>query len=272
MKYRLFLSDIDGTLRPGLLPQVPLPNVKAIQAIQCHGVKFAIATGRARSGIPEDMLNGLQPDYWICAAGAQVLDRDGSTIAVSRMELAQVEALAAFCAAEQYPLLFTFSDGSYAYAGYARFLQEEQELGISFHIKNGEDRTRHLTELPTSASAQLPQEAARRFQKQYGALGLRFVYYGGGECGCDILRPGQDKALGLDILAEYAGLHTEECVCVGDGINDVGILQAAGLSFCVEGGEPDALAAADRICPPAESYGVAAVCRIVWPEMFRRRP
>jgi len=266
MKYRLFLSDIDGTLRPGLLPQVPLPNVKAIQAIQRHGVKFAIATGRARSGIPEDMLNGLQPDYWLCAAGAQVLDRDGGDIAVSRMELEQVEALAAFCAEEQHPLIFAFSDGSYAYAGYAKFLQWEQELGIPSHIKNGEDRTRHLTELPISASAQLPREAAARFQEQYGALGLRFVYYGDG--GCDILRPGQDKALGLAILAEFAGLHMEECVSVGDGNNDVGILQAAGLSFCVEGGEPDALAAADRTCPSAADCGVAAVCRLMWPKAF----
>ena len=59
-----------------------------------------------------------------------------------------------------------------------------------------------------------------------------------------------------------------ECVCVGDGNNDVGILRAAGLGFCVEGGAPDALAAADRICPPSNACGVAAICRELWPEAF----
>ena len=264
MKYRLLLSDIDGTLRPGLLPQIPTANVKAIRAIQRYGVKFAIATGRARSSIPEEMLNGLEPDYWICAAGAQVLERDGSALACGHMEPEQVEALTAFCTEEDYELIFAFSDGSYAYVGYEKVLRRERELGFPFHIKNGTDRSRHLTELPISAAAQLPKEATERFQKEYGSLGLQFVYYMNG--GCDILRPGQDKSLGLIRLAEHIGLNIDECVSVGDGNNDVGILRTAGLSFCVEGGEPDALAAADRVCPSAENCGVAAVCRMIWPE------
>ena len=264
MNYHLLLSDIDGTLRPGLLPQIPLPNVEAIQAIQRHGVKFAIATGRARSAIPEDMLNGLEPDFWICAAGAQVLDREGNTIAESRMEPAQIEALVSFCEKEQFPLVFSFPDGSYAYTGYRKFVQWARAMGLPISIKNGEDRTRHLAEFPFSASAQMPPEAAERFQTQYGSLGLQFTYYGDG--GCDILRPGQDKAHGFAILLEHTGLRPEECVSVGDGNNDVKLLRAAGLGFCVKGGAPDALAAADRICPPSEDCGVAAVCRMIWPE------
>lgn len=266
MKYRLLLSDIDGTLLPELLPKIPRPNVEAIQTIQRYGVKFAISTGRARSGISEDMLNGLQPDYWICGAGAQVLAQNGTVIASSRMGREQVEALTEFCAREGYPLIFAFSDGAYMYAGYDEFFRIAREAGIAPWLKNGEDRTRHLAELPFSAASQLPPEAADRFQAQHGALGLRFVYYGSE--GCDILRPGQDKALGLAILAEHAGFRIAECISVGDGDNDVGILQAAGLSFCVEGGSPGALAAADRTCPSAAEFGVAAVCRMMWPEAF----
>jgi len=266
MNYRLLFSDIDGTLLPGKLSCVPLPNVEAIQAVQRYGVKFAIATGRARSGIPEEMLNGLEPDYWICAAGAQVLDCNGDAISISQMDFEQVEALTVFCTMEKHPLLFAFSDGIYAYVGFEEFLQLEREFGYSFHIKNGEGRNRHLMELPVSADTQLPREAVQRFQEQYGELGLRFVYHGNG--GYDVLRPGQDKARGLAVLMEYTRLCAEECVSVGDGNNDVGILRTAGLSFCVEGGELDALAAADRVCPPSEDCGVAEVCRMVWPEAF----
>lgn len=266
MQYRLLLSDIDGTLRPGRLPQIPTPNVEAVRALQRYGVKFAIATGRARSGVPEDMLNGLEPDYWICAAGAQVLDRGGRTIADSRMEPEQMEALTAFCREEQCPLMFAFSDGAYAYSGYETLYRWTQERGLPISIRNGEDAVRHLTEMPFSASSYLPQDAVERFQTRYSGLALRFAYYGSG--GCDILRPGQDKAQGLAMLLEHTGLRAEECVGVGDGNNDVELLRAAGLGFCVEGGARAALEAADRICPPAGECGVATVCRMVWPEAF----
>ena len=265
MKYRLLFSDIDGTLRPGLLPQVPLPNVEAIQAVQRHGVRFAIATGRPRSGIPAGTLNGLQPDYWICAAGAQVLDREENMIASSRMEPEQMDALISFCAERGHPLTFAFSDGIYAYTGYDYLQRWAAERNVPLYFKNGESMTQHQVEMPFSASAHIPPEEAELFQARYGHLGLRFIYYFG-SISCDILRPGQDKAQGLALLMEHTGMRAEECVSVGDGNNDVGILKAAGLGFCVEGGEPDALAAADRICPPAEEFGVAAVCRMVWPE------
>lgn len=262
MKYRLLLSDIDGTLRPNTSFCIPSPNVEAIQTIQRQGVKFSIATGRGRAGIHDKLLNGLVPDYWICAAGALVLDRDGSVIASNRMGERELEALVSFCNREGYPLLFHFSDGPYAYVGYETFRQNVLAQGQIPTAKNGEAQNHHLAELPLSASALLPKDAEARFQAEHGELGLRFSYYD--EIGCDILRPGQDKAIGLSLLLKHTDLRAEECVSVGDGDNDVGILRAAGLSFCVEGGTPDALAAADRICPPAADCGVAAVCLSVW--------
>lgn len=262
MKYRLLLSDIDGTLRPNTSPCIPRVNVEAIQMIQRQGIKFSIATGRGRAGIHDQLLNGLEPDYWICAAGALVLDRDENVIASSHMSERELEALVSFCDREGYPLLFHFSDGTYVYVGYETFSQYVLTQGQISMAKNGETQNHHLAELPLSASALLPKNAETRFQAEHGELSLRFSYYN--DTGCDILRPGQDKATGLSLLLRRTGLRAEECVCVGDGDNDIGILQAAGLSFCVEGGTPNALKAADQICPSAADCGVAAVCQSVW--------
>lgn len=263
MKYRLLFSDIDGTLRPNNLTHIPRANVEAIQAIQRHGVKFVIATGRGRAVIPEPMLNGLEPDYWVCAAGAQVLDQRGNVISSSRMRREELDALTAFCTENGYPLLLHFSDGPYACIGYDQIRQTAPALGL---VRDGTERMRHLSEMPFSAAVLMPKEAEPRFQAKYGGLGLRFPYYSG--TACDVLRPGQDKALGFQLLLEHLGAETAACVSVGDGNNDIGILEAAGLSFCVEDGAPDALAAADRVCPPSGDCGVAAVCRMVWPEAF----
>lgn len=266
MKYKLLLSDIDGTLRPNGEAVIPRGNAEAVAAVQRLGVRFAVATGRGRAGIPDALLSGIEPDYWICAAGAQVLDREGNAIASSRMDLETMEALTAFCEAGGYALLFHFSDGPYAYTGYDAIRRSALARGQIPMARNGEDRRRHLAELPFSAAAVMPREAAARFQADHSRLGLRFPYYSSG--GCDILRPGQDKSLGLRMLLEHTGLSREECVSVGDGNNDVDILRLAGLSYCVAGGEPDALEAADRTAPAAETCAVAAVCREIWPEAF----
>ena len=97
MSAKLLVLDIDGTLRPRGEPRVPKENADALRAVQKAGVKIAIATGRCRAEVPAHMLRGIRPDYWICAAGAQVLDRAGSELYTSRMTPEEMYALVDFC-------------------------------------------------------------------------------------------------------------------------------------------------------------------------------
>ena len=97
---------------------------------------------------------------------------------------------------------------------------------------------------------------------------MRFLFsYPGGD-GCDILQQGIDKGTGLRELARLAGLDPAECVAVGDGDNDVAMLQAAGLGIAMGNGSAAAKAAADRTGPDAEPHGIAELCRTLWPEAF----
>lgn len=267
MPYRLLTLDIDGTLRPGKERVVPRENVEAVRAVQRAGVKVAIATGRCRMGIPDKMLGRIRPDYWICAAGAQVLDAAGAPLSTLTMTSEQMYALVDFFEDYDYMLGFNFEDGPYVYVNYD--LQREQEVrtGGVVYAKDGEDQDRHLESMPFSAFGRLPQEAVEDFQKKYGYLGLSFLFYGNGE-GCDILTPGQDKALGLKAVCAAADIDPSQVVSVGDGSNDCQILTRAGLGVCMEGGSEAALRAADRTCPPAAECGVAQLCRELWPEAF----
>lgn len=111
MQYRLLTLDIDGTLRPGGESVVPRENVEAVCAVQKAGVKVAIATGRCRMGIPPKMLGRIRPDYWICAAGAQVLDKAGTVLSTRTMTNEQMYALVDFFEDYEYMLGFNFDDG-----------------------------------------------------------------------------------------------------------------------------------------------------------------
>lgn len=267
MQYRLLTLDIDGTLRPSGERVVPQQNVEAVRAVQRAGVKVAIATGRCRMGIPDKMLGRIRPDYWICAAGAQVLDAAGTALSTRTMTNEQMYALVDFFEDYEYMLGFSFDDGPYVYVNYDLQRKREALMGGVVYARDGEDQDRHLESMPFSAFGRLPHAAVEDFQKKYGYLGLRFLFYGSDD-GCDILTPDQDKALGLETVCAASGIDPSQAVSVGDGSNDCGILKRAGLGVCVEDGEKEAMQAADRTCPPAAQYGVAQLCRELWPEAF----
>lgn len=270
MQYRLLALDIDGTLRPGKEPRVPRENVQAVQAVQKAGVKVAIATGRGRGNVTPRLLRGIRPDYWICAAGAQVTDAAGREIASHRMRSEEMYVLVDFFEDHELQLGFDFEEANYIYVGYEEMRRRRagvSDLDEGLRVHDGEDQDRHLQSMPFKAFGWITPALLAEFQKKYGYLNLNFFYYSS-DGYCDITSPGQDKAVGLAALCAAAGVPVEAAVAVGDSANDCGMLQRAGLGVCVEDGTPQARQAADRLCPPAAEFGVAALCRELWPEAF----
>lgn len=275
MQYQLLLLDIDGTLRPQGQNRIPAANAAAVAAVQRAGVRVAVATGRGRASVTDTLMNGLQPDYWLCAAGAQMVDAAGHALHEVTMTAAEVEAVTALCAEHGWPVRFTFADGAYAYVGYEVFAAQEARLDHGIGLKDGSTRDRHLVSLPYGAYGPIPRAAAAEFAARWPGLALQFFYEGGTAfhaaqepVNCDILPAGVDKAVGLQALLTATGLTAAQCAAVGDSDNDVPLLRMAGRSFCVAGGSTAAQAAADEICPAAAADGVAAVCRQLWPEAF----
>lgn len=262
----MLILDIDGTLRPTGELRIPKENAEAVCAVQKLGVKIVIATGRCRAEVPKGMLRSIRPDYWICAAGAEVLDGKGAELYSQRLSQEEMYALVDYCEDHEYPLGFSYSDGAYVYVEYAKMRRHELDAGLVTSLRDGEDQDRHLQDMPFSAFARLSCPAVACFQEKYGYLGLRFLHYS--DEGCDIVRPNQDKAVGLQELLAATGFSAQDCVAVGDGSNDVGLLRMVGESFCMQGGNELALAAAGRQCPTASACGVVSVCREVWPEAF----
>ena len=73
----------------------------------------------------------------------------------------------------------------------------------------------------------------------------------------------------MQALLDHLGLAAADCVAVGDGPNDAGMLALAGRSYCMADGMKTAKAAAKALAPAAAPDGIAQLCRSLWPEIFR---
>jgi Cof subfamily protein (haloacid dehalogenase superfamily) len=80
----------------------------------------------------------------------------------------------------------------------------------------------------------------------------------------EILPGDTSKGVALPVLAEAVRVPLEGIVAVGDNLNDLTLLETAGLGVAVEGSPPELLAVADWVCPPPEREGVREVIERVF--------
>ena len=80
-----------------------------------------------------------------------------------------------------------------------------------------------------------------------------------GDSAGEVSVKGVHKALGLALVVEHLGLTRDDVVAVGDGPNDVEMLEYAGVGVAVEGADAALLAVADRTTPGPAEAGVATL-------------
>ncbi len=265
MQYKILASDYDNTLVP-FGEKRPRPAVEAaVRRMQDAGVKFVLATGRAWPAVKAPgQLGRIRFDCAITCNGAFVVDKSGACVYERPLTGEEMYALVDFCDDYDYLLQFNFRDGYYAYCGYERLhglYTRMSSPGLA--CLDGEDRDRHLLDMPHAAFMVCPEGAVSAFEAKYGHLKLHFMQVGGrgadGWCCYDIVREGVDKGAGLAGLCEAMGLSLSESVAAGDSDNDCGMLRAAGLGCCLANGSPGAKAAADRVIGDVREDGLAAL-------------
>lgn len=73
----------------------------------------------------------------------------------------------------------------------------------------------------------------------------------------EILPPGASKGSALKALLKEMQIPTERVLAIGDGQNDVEMIQLAGIGVAVENAVPELKAAADHVVASADADGVA---------------
>ncbi len=255
----LLVSDIDGTL-VAENKAIPPGVVEAVRAAQATGIRVCLATGRMwEAARPFAEALGADPPA-ILYNGALVYDFAGGRVLWSA-RLPREAARRLLAVIRSFPRVSpqlyvrgrVFAERRTPYVDlYARRERLAVEIAPDFDALLTEDPVKILVvgeradlDALSATLAALPGTPVNQVFSQHDYL--------------EILPADVSKGTALPVLAQAVGVPLERVVAVGDNLNDLTMLQVAGLGVAVEGSPPELLAAADWVCPPPEREGLRVV-------------
>jgi len=248
---KLVALDVDGTLvdeRNAISPA----TAEAVRAIVDAGIHVVVSTGRAVPGAVEVCERLELPDgLAVCSNGAVV---------ISYRPLDIVHAVT-FDASEAVRRVLTEVPDAFVAV---------EEIGVGYRVNRPfpsgeiagtitiEDTDSLIAEPVTRVIIRAPSHDPQEFHALVEGLGLTETnYYIGYTAWLDLAPVGVSKASGLARVCERLGVAAADVLAVGDGRNDVEMIEWAGFGVAM-GHAPDRLKdAADAVTGTVDEDGLA---------------
>jgi len=270
-RYRLLAIDIDGTL-VNSQDQLTEPTRAALARAVAAGIRVVLATGRRYSrALP--LVEPLRLDVpLVTASGALIKDPlDHRTLHRAEFAAGVLQGLLQIVDSAGYePVLYadTFAEGFDYYCQRLDVVQPELAEYLALNPDCHRLWPALIADPPPgvfsgfaigSRDEMLALCAAleRRFPRELYVHVLRSPRYQGYMC--EIAPFGATKWSGIERLARQWGIRDEEICAVGDDVNDIPMIRAAGLGVAMGNASPEVKAAADRIAPGHDEDGLTHV-------------
>lgn len=269
MNHKLLFIDIDGTLFDHAKDAIPESAKNAILSAKSKGHKIFLSTGRPYADIDQEILN-LPLDGMIVSCGA-VVYVDNKPIYCKTYPQKELISLIQFMLDNNIGFSLDGIHKNYLTEEAFNCLSslmfknnEDSELSRAMMAKNNcfpfEDmKEEDLKEvIKISIFTKNKESCEKLFQRIPESL-VGFMYknnhldlYNG-----EISIKGITKATGLKQIANYLNIPTEDTIAIGDSLNDLDILQAAGLSICMGNGADECKKVADFTTKDISDDGLA---------------
>ena len=256
MSVKIICFDLDGTFLDDQ-KNIPPENLEALEKAHRRGVFIVPATGRIYKGIPEPLRKADFARYFITANGAYVYDAKEDTAPV-RAEISAERAVEFFTHVDGLNVLYDCYQDNWGYMsadmlslaaetipdpGIRRlimglrtpvpelkaYLREKgmdvQKLQLYF--TDMEQRARELRELP------------ERFPDLRFSTSVPF--------NIEINAAASTKGQAMCSLCKLLGIDPAEAMALGDGTNDLDMIQMAGTGVAMANADPAVLEAADVV-------------------------
>ncbi len=266
MSIRCIALDLDRTTLNSA-GQLSERNRKAMEQAIENGIQIAVASGRSLDSLPAAVLEIPGIRYAITSNGAAVYDLEERTC-LRQYKLTAEAVRDILRWTEEADVTFeAFIDGKpYAEKDYVedpvRFGAMPQSIPYIQGTREPVENMRHFIqrheeELDCIDVVVKSEEYKRRLWKTLEKQ-VRHVYITSSVkqlLEISDVNAGKDAA--AQFLIEYLGMTREELAGFGDGHNDSGLLEFAGIGFAVENAVEECRKAADRIVSSNDGDGVA---------------
>lgn len=242
-------------------------TLAAIARARAAGVRVIVVTGRMFRSVRPYLAQAGIDDPVVCYQGAVVaepatgrfLRHEPIPLALAREAIAAVER-------EGFGLNCYVGDELYVASATpeARRYAEFQHIPIHTVGPLLEWLAEPPTKLVTIGDPALLDELGQRLRAEFADrlfIAKSLPYF------LELASPDVTKGSGMAFLAEHLGLDQARVVGVGDGENDVELLEWAGYGVAVGNAHDRVLGEADFVCPPVQAEGVAQLV-----EAFLDRP
>ncbi len=256
MSYKLFVTDLDGTLlNTNRLVSARVQN--AFSQAKEQGKFLTFATGRNfNSSLP--IMQTLPPNVpMILYNGARIETLQPRKTLYAK-NLRNEQALKAFALQSQFQvsILLYLDDDIYVSVLSPDVQEFNEKEHIPCHVVG--DLARFLGDRDPIKLLCIGQpEELTRFARAYRALDKDTVLVCSESHYLEVLPAGVSKGSALKYLAEYLGVSLQEIIAVGDNLNDVEMLSEAGFGVAMGNAHPDLKKVADHVTDSNDNDGVA---------------
>ena len=232
MKYKLVAADMDGTLLDGRGEITPA-TVEEIRKLVDNDVVFTISTGRPMQGVTKykELLGLIGPV--ITYNGAMIVNAEDNTV-LFEQGLLREDARKIWELGLKYNTTMCIWAGNQLYgnrlderiheykklSGVEPLLAEDIEMLLDIGITKilWYDKKERIEEMLMLLSPELFTEVS------YCTSKPTFLEFFSSKV---------SKAVAMEKIGEYLGISREEMIAIGDGLNDLSMIQYAGLGVAM---------------------------------------
>ena len=273
---KIISLDLDGTLLDSQ-KRLSDGNRAALEEAAAKGVLIVPTTGRFFGMMPQAIRDLPFVRYAITINGAQVYDRETGT-AIVREEIPLDMALDIMRLLDGYDVIYDCYRSNWGWmteslqnkaedyatdAHYVKMVREfrnavpELKAYLESTASEGDVQKVMLFARNTPGSEAVTKAITEAVRERFPQIKATSSTWNNLELNIETAHKGNS----LRRFAEHLGYALDNCMAIGDGMNDLSMIEAAGLGVAMSNAHPLVIAAADHVTASNDEDGVAKAIR-----------
>ena len=254
MKYKLVALDLDDSFLCDDRTIHP-ENLKAVEMMESMGVKIVLCSGRAFDSMKPfvDLLGIHQEDDMIISFNGAMINRiNGEEIFKRIVEGDVLEAIIRKGREHQITTQL-YGDGFYVEKATSYAMDYERFSGLEMHVVEDLTSIDHSVKVlfnhtPGSKLESLRLDLLENFSEEMNIFYSKASYI-------EVLNKEADKGKAVAYVAKVFGIDQSEVLTMGDGFNDISMLEYAGIGVVVANAHDDVKIHADYVTNRTNNEG-----------------